>query len=406
MLFANSAFSQALSDQIVAVVNDDVITAKELKSRLQLLQAQKRIPSKLNPQIEQQVLVTMSEELVLKQRAEKLGISVSDIESKRLLSQFARQQGLNLTQLKRGLASQRISYESFQDQLETNRLIQKLVRREALRNVSVGQQELDEFIRANNIQPRAVKYDLTHLMINEEGVENVDQDQLRDKVQSAIGNINNQPEAANVAKVLRNAGFSVKSRDLNSQTPRQLPTLFANQLSLMNKGEMSDVLTSSAGAHLIFLRAVKGEGNVSERRKAQHILVEARSKLEIARATKVIERLSAQIAQGEDFASLAKFYSDDANSAAVGGDLGWVRKGQMVPEFEQALFSMKEGQVSEPVISSYGVHLIKLNEISVSSDPQEEVRDIAFNALMNQKVDQFYPVWLSQLVGQSYIKYL
>ena len=117
-------------------------------------------------------------------------------------------------------------------------------------------------------------------------------------------------------------------------------------------------------------------------------------------------RLKAQIQAGAEFGNVAKYYSDDAGSAATGGDLGWVRKGQMVPNFEKTLFSMEEGQVSEPVVTNFGVHIIKLNEVSSVADPEEQMRSIAYNNLMSQKMDQYYPAFLSKLMGTAYIKYL
>ena len=174
----------------------------------------------------------------------------------------------------------------------------------------------------------------------------------------------------------------------------------------MSPKDYSDLLQTSSGVYILRLNEVIGGVEITETRRAQHILISAESELEIARAKKIASRLKAQIVAGADFGNVAKYYSDDSSSAAKGGDLDWVRKGQTVPNFESTLFAMTEGQISEPVVTNFGVHIIKLNEISRSSDPKEQMKAVAYNNLMSQKVDQYYPIFLSKLVGRAYIKYL
>jgi len=194
-------------------------------------------------------------------------------------------------------------------------------------------------------------------------------------------------------------------KNLGLKRAEELPAIFTSAIEEMNLGGYSQPIKASAGIFILRLDAIDGGSTNTEKRRAQHILISAKTEIELNRAITVANRLKGQIEAGEDFAEVAKYYSDDSNSAANGGDLGWVRLGMMVPSFEKELFSMQQGTISNPVISEFGVHLIQLNEISITSDPKEYAREIAFNNLMTQKAEQYYPSYLSRLMGEAYIKY-
>jgi len=397
-ILANSLLLDDKRDKIVAIVNDDVITHKELGLRISRLTLEKRLSANIGDEDRRGVLESMAQELVLAQQAERSRVVVSDIEMNHLMQQYINRVGISLPVLKRELKTKGSDYSDLVAEIKTTALIKKMIRREVVRGISIGQKEVDEFIKANNIQPRVREYDLTHLFIQMDVSQG-------EEFERNVADIVNQNDFKSLKYLLTRAGFAVNQKERKSQTIKQLPTVFESTVKGLRIGEKSDLILTSAGAHVLQLNNASGASSLVEKRKANHILVKANSKLELARAMQTVNRLREQLRQGAVFSDLATYYSDDSTSAALGGDLGWVRKGQMVPEFEKTLFSLSEGQVSEPVTTAYGVHLIKLNEVSVSSDPDDEVREIAFNALMSRKVDQFYPVWLSKLVGDSYIKY-
>lgn len=399
------SIAQQLTDKIVAIVNDDVITAIELNQRIAMLKAENRLPSfDVNVRRHQEILEGLVEERVQLQRAAQLGITVTDAEVLRLAEQTLKPRNITLEQFSKDLQKSGSNVDVFLDGLRTRLIIRQLVRRDTVRSISVTQDELDNYIKANNIQAKPKSYDLSFLLVTAPESEEKSQE-LIDAVQKAKVE-STDASLATLIKTLSKQGIKAQQKDVGVLSDDKLPDLFVDTLQKMNEGELSDVLNAAAGLYILKLKRVIGLADVPERRKAQHILISANSDLKVDQARKQLLRLKEQIIAGEDFSLLAKYYSDDPGSAAKGGDLGWVRKGEMVPPFERALFKLKIDQLSDVVVSDFGVHLIKLNDISRSSDPLEETRSIAYNALMSQKVDQYYPAWLSKLIGRAYIQYL
>ena len=401
MSFSSTLMAQLLSDKIVAVVNDDVITSGELQERISLLRSEGRVQA-VNDAIQRRVLTSLVEERVQLQRAAQLDINISAAEERQIIQRFLNSQGgVNLEQVKQTLSKRGMKFETVLNGLKTRALIQKLVRRDTVRSVSVTDEEIDSFIKANNIKATPKVYDVSFVLIKTESDLSDQQLNTIHQLQSeSLGSIDT------LSTNLNKAGFNNESQDIGLRQEDKLPELFLLALRSMQKGSLSKPIKTPSGVYILRLNDLKGAENIPEKRKAQHILISANTPIKIERARKKLLQLKRRALAGEDFASLAQYYSDDPGSAAKGGDLGWVRKGMMVPPFEQALYSLEKGQLSDIVLSQFGVHLIKLNDISRVEDSEEEARVIAFNALMSQKIDQYYPTWLSQLVGRAYVQYL
>ncbi len=397
--------AQTFVDKIVVIVNDDVITEGELLQRIKRVQVNNNL-TKVDRDLHDQILKNMVEELVQLQRAKQIGISTSEAEVDRLVQRFARQRKVSLGELENQLIRQGLSYEDFRQDLKTQSIVRKLVRSDAARSVTVTDEEIDTFTKANNIKSKAVAYDVSYLFIKApDGSSEAEQDALLTTVTAAKDQLD-KVSFSDLTVKLAESKLQATTQNLGLNPAEKLPSIFNKVLSKMVPGNYSDAFKTSSGIYVLKLNNVQGGAAVTEKRKAQHILITAKSQLEIERAKKVAARLKSQVAAGADFTNVAKYYSDDSTSAATGGNLGWVRAGQMVPRFESALFALQEGQISDPVVTNFGVHIIKLNEISREANPEEELKAIAFNNLMSQKVDQYYPAFLSQLMGRAYIKYL
>jgi len=387
------------SNKIAVVVNNDVITVKELNARINRLIVEGALPQVVSAEVRKQVLVTMAEQLIQQQRADKLGVTISSAEWDQLMAQYAAARKVSVATLKSEYEKAGVDFNDIRNEIRASIINQKLLRRDAIRRVTVNQAEIEEFIKSNNIKPKERKYDLKHVFVRGDSASNP---LLKSRLESVI----NGAQFEGIPRALRQAGYSVYEKKIESQPLSKLPTVFSTEIKSLGVGDLSNIIMTSSGAHILQLDNIEGAGALIEKRKAQHILISGSTPLELARANGAVIRLKAQLRKGEAFGDLAKYYSDDSGSAANGGDLGLVRKGQMVPEFEKALFSLQEGQISEPIQTVYGVHIIKLNKIVISSDPKEEVNEIAFDALMRRKVEQFYPVWLSELVANSYVQYM
>ena len=409
MSFLSSGWVQAqtLIDKIIVVVNNDVITENELRQRILRVKNNNNIKS-VDQNLRDRILKNMVEELVQLQTAQKVGITVSEAEVDVLVRRFLQQENITEKQLTKKLLNAGLSFEDLREDLKTRSILTKLIRGDAVRSLKVSDEEIKTFAKANNIKPKKTAYDASYLLVRSpDGASDAEQNELLAKVKSVKSKSSDMTFDQMSAELSKtDLATATEKKDLGMNSSESLPSVFSNALAKMTPGKMSEPIKTSSGIYLLKLNEVQGGVAITEKRKSQHILIKAKSSLEIQQAKETMQRLKTQMRAGAEFGNVAKYYSDDSGSAATGGDLGWVRKGQMVPKFERELFSMQEGQVSEPIVTDFGVHIIKLNEISRVADPEEQMRSIAYNNLMTQKVDQYYPVFLSKLMGKAYIKYL
>lgn len=409
MSFLSSGWVQAqtLIDKIIVVVNNDVITENELRQRILRVKNNNNIQS-VDQNLRDRILKNMVEELVQLQTAQKVGITVSEAEVDVLVRRFLQQENITEKQLTKQLLNAGLSFEDLREDLKTRSILTKLIRGDAVRSLKVSDEEIKTFAKANNIKPKKPAYDASYLLVRSpDGASDAEQNELLAKVKSVKSKSSDMTFDQMSAELSKtDLATATEKKDLGMNSSESLPSVFSNALAKMTPGKMSEPIKTSSGIYLLKLNEVQGGVAITEKRKSQHILIKAKSSLEIQQAKETMQRLKTQMRAGAEFGNVAKYYSDDSGSAATGGDLGWVRKGQMVPKFERELFSMQEGQVSEPIVTDFGVHIIKLNEISRVADPEEQMRSIAYNNLMTQKVDQYYPVFLSKLMGKAYIKYL
>lgn len=397
--------AQTLIDKIIVIVNDDVITENDLEKRILRFQVTNN-RQEVNQNLRDRILQNMVEELVQLQSARRVGINVTDVEVDRFMNRFLNQRKTTEQEFTTKLASVGLSIDDFRESMKTRSILAKLVRSDAIRAVKVSDEEIETFAKANNIKPNSAEYDVSFLFVKSSEASSEQQKETLLKDVKSLQNQSKNVDINQLALILKSAQINVEKKDLGFSPAEKLPSIFVATLAKMDSGSLSEPIKTSSGIYILKLNSVRGGVVATEKRKAQHILIKAVTPLEIQQAQKTLTRLLGDINSGVEFENIAKFYSDDSGSAAKGGDLGWMRKGQAVPRFEAKLFSMNEGEVSEPVVTRFGVHLIKLNEVSKVSDPDEQMKVIAYNNLMSRKVDQYFPTFLSKLMGKAYIKYL
>ena len=398
------AVAQTLIDKIIVIVNDDVITENDLEKRIARIKATNDVTT-INQSLRDRILESMVEELVQIQSALRIGVKVSETEVDRLVQRFLDQRKTTEKEFSARLAEFGLGFDDLREAMWANSMMAKLIRSDAVRSVKVSDEEVDTFAKAYNIKAENPEYDVSFLFVKSPAEVNELQQQ---ELLSTIQSLQNQTQSSDLdqlASALTAAQIDSERKDLGFNLPDKLPSIFASTVSKMTVGSLSSPFKTSSGIYVLKLNKLRGGLVATEKRKAQHILIKAETPLEVQQAQQTLERLLVQIEAGVKFENIAKFYSDDSTSAATGGDLGWMRKGQTVPRFEAKLFSMNEGEISEPVVTNFGVHVIKLNEISKVADPDEQMRVRAYNNLMTQKVDQYFPTFLSKLMGKSYIKY-
>ena len=404
----------ALSDAIVAVVNDDVITQSELDARINRFNndvSNSRLnqsPATQPPadQIRETVLRTMVEELVQVQLAEQIGITVSDSEVDQAIQDIATRNQVNLTQLQQKMQADGLDFNAFQQEIRTRLLITRLIRARLSRQVSISEFEIEEQLRLQQSAGKEQEYRVSHILLKIPADAPSQQvAQIQAKASRLSDLLSKGGNFALLARDNSAAGDAARGGDLGWKTEDQLPEVFVENLKNMQVGEVSGVIRSPAAFHILKLQAVRGGVKLVEKRRVQHILVRARSELERQQAAVRLNQLREEIIAGAAFEQFARDLSDDPGSATKGGDLGWVVRGQTVPNFEKAVFSLPVNQLSQPVQSQFGVHLIKVTEVTTDDASEEQRRAQAYDQLLRRKITQRYPAWLSDLVSNAYVSY-
>lgn len=398
-------------DRIVAVVNNEVITEGELKDRLAMVtkQLQKQgTPLPPSDALKKQVLERMITDRIQLQYAKETGLRVDDAQLDRTLARIAEENHLTPGEFRAALERDGVDFNKFREEIRDEIIIARLRQREVDDKITVTDSEIDNYLKTEETQGgRVEEYKIAHILIRVPEQATSDQIQAkRERAEEALAKLKGGADFAQVAAVYSDAPDALQGGLLDWRPAGRLPEIFVQALSSMNPGDVSPVLRSPAGFHIIKLVAERGK-NVAEvvtQTHVRHILIKTSELVSDADAKKRLLQIKERIEHGEDFAALAQRYSEDT-SAAKGGDLGWVSPGDTVPEFERAMDKLKVGQVSDPVHTPFGWHLIQVLGRRAKDVSKERERLLAAQAVRARKADEAYQEWLRQLRDRAYVEY-
>ena len=398
------------ADRIVAVVNDEAVTATQLRDAMTRVVGQLRSQGvELPPRevLEEQVLERLVLERAQLQLARENGITVDESTMQRAITRIGDNAGLNEEELREALRNDGLSWERFREDLRKEILITRLREREVDSRIVVTDAEVDNYL-ANAPEPEPSERELLVAHILLRMAEDAGEDEVA-AAQRTAAEILERHEAGEAFQQLAiEFSEAPDARDggvIGWRQPERLPALFAEAVDGLGRGEVSEVLRSAAGLHIVKVVDTRGgpEGDQVEQTKARHILMRTTEVLPDAEVQNRLEGLRERIVVGsESFEDLAKVHSDDL-SAARGGDLGWILPGDTVPEFERAMDALEPGEVSEPVRSPFGWHLIQVVERRVQDVSEDRLRAEARNALRQRKSEEAYESWLRELRDTTYI---
>jgi len=411
--------AHAVSNKIVAIVNNDVITESELGSKLRLILANQSHPlhSRLNgvndeSKAKDAVLDSLISEAVQRQYAKEVKLNVSQDIVNREIGNLAAANKMTVSQFQQVIEEKGVDWVLFKRDIETTLIVQQLMRNVVAPSIKVSDLEIEEFLRQSGIRDKADSYKFHHLfakLASNDGdkVTAEVEDVLRTQLELIKAESSSIEEFRLAAKTLAESDSNIEYTDVGERRANQLPDLFVQEFKTMEAGSLSEIISSGGALHVLFLEEKKSAIPVgAEKRKLAHILLTAETDEERKVATLRLNKLRQRAIAGESFAKLASQISDDSNSAALGGELGWVKPGDTVPTFEKAAFTLKEiGVVSLPVQTRFGVHIVKLLGVS-NQDKDESMKAIARSRLVSQKASQQYPVWLNDLVNKAYVERL
>ncbi len=405
--------SPRAADYIVAVVNSEPVTNNELRSRMgrfeqQLAEQGQPIPPRA--EFARQVLERLISEKAQLQLARESGIKVEDATVDQAEQNVARQNQIDVPELRRKLTAEGIELSQFRDDLRNQLLLTRLRERELEPRVKVSDLEVDQFLREQQ-QGRngAMELNLAHILVAVP--ENASQAQvasLRAKAQRVQQRAHSGEDFAKLAREFSDSpGAADNGGQVGLRSADRYPPLFVQAVQGLPEGGVSEVVRSGAGFHVIKVIEKRRAGlpgvNVVQSH-ARHILLRPSAQLSEAAARQRLADFKRRIEAGQaDFAQLAREFSQDA-SAAQGGDLGWAGPGLFVPEFEDALNALAPGQIAEPLISRFGVHLIQLIERRQAKLSERERREIARNLVREKKLDEAYAQWAHDVRGRAYVE--
>jgi peptidyl-prolyl cis-trans isomerase SurA len=311
-----------------------------------------------------------------------------------------------LAEFRRRLEGDGVAFDKFRAEVRQQILLTRLREREVDDRVQVSDSEVDIYLEDNRSATGAVEYNAAHVLVRipeQATPERIEQ--ARARAEKARADALAGGDFARLAASTSDAADALQGGALGWRTPSRLPELFADALKTMQPGDVSGVLRSPAGFHLLKLLERRGAGLAAPvtQTRARHILVKTSEVVSEADALRRLGGLRERIAGGTDFAQLARLNSEDG-TAARGGELGWVHPGDTVPEFERAMNALKPGELSEPVRTPFGFHLIQVLERRTADVSTERQRMQARLALRERKAEDAYQEWLRQLRDRTYVE--
>ena len=400
LLFTAVDLSAQVNDRVLVIVNDDVITQSEFdfsiaKVRSDAANAGQALPEDVNKQL----LDSMINDRLQLQEAERRSIEVGEDEIDDAIARFAEQQGLTVVQLEQSIGNSGQAIELFRKSVKESLTISLLTEFYANNRVFVPEYEIEGAMTQNKLGEAAIEYQVAHLFIKD-AENNLEKAQsVRDEI------VNGLDFSAAVARYSEGAGASSGGL-IGWRTADSLPELFVEPIKSADVGGISDVLVSENGLHILKLVERKGERIEILQSKVRHILIEAEGDIAMKQAAKRLTEVKERILAGEDFAELARIYSDDSVSAAEGGSLDWVSPGQMVKPFEDTFKLLEMEEVSEPVETQFGMHIIQVMDRRQENVTEIVMRNRVRGVLRRQRANREFSQWVRQLKEQAYIDYV
>ena len=397
-------------DRIVAVVNDEVITLNELAERTRLVVGQLQRAGGQLPSpdaLQRQVLERMINDLVQVQLAKETGVKVDDATVEKTIQRIADDNNMSMTAFRQALERDGIRYTRFREDMRNELLLARLREREVENTVVVTDAEVEtELARLAKEHGGDTEFRLQHILVMVPQQATPEQIETRRKrALQALSELRKGAMFAEVSATYSDAPDSLQGGDLGWRAAGRLPALFLEALEKIQPGEVSDVLRSPNGFHILKLLEKRGKDKAPAltQTHARHILIRTKEGTSESDVRERLLRLRARILAGEDFAELARVHSEDG-TATKGGDLGWISPGETVPEFERAMNALKDGELSQPVQSPFGWHIVQVLGRRTEEMSEERKKLVARQTVRARKADEAYQDWLRQTRDRAFVE--
>ncbi|ROS01546.1 peptidyl-prolyl cis-trans isomerase SurA [Sinobacterium caligoides] len=400
-------YSQAevkIIDKVVAVVDDGIIMESELDERIE--QVQYNIKSQGRPlpakdTLRKDILDTMIVENLQLQMGQRAGVRISDQQLNQAMATIAKQNGMQLKQFRKALEKDGLSYKATREQIRREMILQQVQAGNINNRIQITDQEVENFLTSKQGSAlTATQYHLAHLFYSLEN---------GGKKEAGMAALNKAKRAIEKGQKLgawqkaHSEAGRIQGGDLGWRRSEDLPGVFAEVAPTLKVGQVSAPFASESGVHLVQLLEKRGAGKMIEQTKARHILLKTSAIRNDQQAQDQLNKLRQRILDGEDFAALAKKYSEDIGSASEGGDLGWSQKGQFVPAFEKTMAASAPGDISKPFKSQFGWHILQVEERRQHDASSDQQQRAARNYIHQRKFKEELDAWLLKIRDEAYI---
>ncbi|MEE7625046.1 peptidylprolyl isomerase [Methylobacter sp. Wu8] len=410
LLFGSFSVHAEVLDTIIAVVEDDVILEGELQKEVAVIEQRMQQGNATLPPayvLRKQVLEKMIIDKLQRQLAEKAGITVSEEMLNSSAADIARRNNMELDQFRTELESQGMSYQSFLDSIRNEIVINQLRSREIGGRIKVTDREVEHYMETQDkIGEAATQYHLGHILIAvKEGASSAEIQRAMSRAEDIVGSLRGGQDFSQTAISESDDANALKGGDLGWRTESEIPTLFVNEVSQMKQGDVSEPIRSPSGFHIIKVLELKGTDNhMIIKTKVRHILIKTNELVDDAEARKRLLALKTRIADGDDFAALARAHSDDKGSALKGGSLDWVGPGDLVKPFEDAMAKLGINEVSDPVQTQFGWHMIQVLGRENKDDSDEFKKNLVRDAIRKRKIEEETELWVRRLRDEAFVE--
>ncbi len=413
---ATVAPSTQAIDSIAVVVNDEVITRLELAERLRSTEIRMKMQNMTVPpqaDLQRQVLESMIIERVQLQKAKENGITIDDAMLDRAVGKIAEQNKMTLQQLRDQVEKEGTYFDQFRNEMREEIIIQRLRQSSVDTKISVSDAEVDNYLAAEAASLQE-KTELNLAQILVRIPENSSSEQIakrRARAEEALAQLKSGIAFEKIAASYSDSSDALTGGQIGWRSRDKLPQLFNDATAKLKPGEISALIKSASGFFILKVidqrvpAAVKAADTPTQQTHARHILIKVNQLMTSYEVQRKMLEIKGQLDRKEaKFEDLAKQFSADS-TATKGGDIGWIYPGDMVPEFEKAMDALKIGQVSEPIESPFGFHLIEVLERKSDDVSKQRKRTAARQALRERKAEEQAQEQVGQLRDRAYIEY-
>jgi len=408
LLLQPAAAAQISLDSIVAIVDESVITRRELTDRIKLLRAEFQQSNRRLPKadvLERQVLEALINDSLLLQEARRRGVKVTDGQLNQTMQRLARQNKMDLSEFRDAVIADGLDYDKYRETIRRELTLTTLSRQYSQRNATISDSEVDDFMKLSGEDEANYEYHLSHILIalpDAAAPERVIEAQQFAK--EILTELDQGAQFDQLANTYSASATALQGGDLGWRKKAEIPSLFTTQVLAMEPGGHAGPIRSASGFHIVHLKERRNlEQTITRQTRTRHILIKPNELISEEEARKRLLEFRSRILAGEDFARLAKLYSVDYASGSSGGDIGWMDPGATVKEYETAANQLKEGELGQPIRSQFGWHLIEVTGRREVDETEQNKRNKIYSQLLEQKQREVFDLWKRRLRDEAYV---